>query len=76
MIPLAARAGFRWMATDELIWRARSASCSAAIIADSSSSLNTSNPVQGDAGGAPIACMFRDHALSDLIGFILRRVGG
>ena len=71
MVPLVAAAGFRWMATDEQILartlgadvlarrpRPRRAA-RAALHAVSSSR----------AGGASVACGFRDHALSDLIGF-------
>jgi alpha-amylase/alpha-mannosidase (GH57 family) len=71
MVPLVAQAGFTWMATDELIL---------------ANTLNTTfhrdgrglveqadrlyRPYTVVAGGAEVACGFRDHALSDLIGFV------
>ena len=71
MVPLAAAAGFTWMATDELILartlgidlharRPRPRRAARAAVRAVSSSR---------AGGATVACAFRDHVLSDLIGF-------
>jgi alpha-amylase/alpha-mannosidase (GH57 family) len=70
MVPLAAAAGFRWMATDELIL-ARSAGVN--LSRDAAGQLHQPEhlyaPYRVDAGGSSIACVFRDRALSDLIGF-------
>ena len=70
MVPLAAAAGFTWMATDELIL-ARTVNATFSRDArgqvDHPERLYTAYTVR--AGGASIACAFRDHALSDLIGF-------
>jgi alpha-amylase/alpha-mannosidase (GH57 family) len=70
MVPLVARAGFRWMATDELIL-ARTLGTSFGRDprgqVDQPERLYTPYVVQ--VGGARISCVFRDHALSDLIGF-------
>jgi alpha-amylase/alpha-mannosidase (GH57 family) len=70
MVPLAVQAGFRWMATDELIL-ARTLGIGfnrdGGGHIDQPQRLYTPHIVE--AGGARIGCMFRDHALSDLIGF-------
>ncbi len=71
MVPLAVRAGFRWMATDEEIL-ARSQGIrfarDAAGHVDQPERLYAAYQV--GAGGDGLRCVFRDHALSDLIGFI------
>ncbi len=71
IVPLVAAAGFEWMATDELIL-ARSLETAfrrdAAGRVDQPERLYTSYSVT-TASGAQVACGFRDHALSDLIGF-------
>src|SRR4029077_5440990 len=70
MVPLAAAAGFAWMATDELIL-ARTINATFSRDArghvDHPERLYTAYTVR--AGGGSIACAFRDHVLSDLIGF-------
>lgn len=70
MVPLAAQAGFRWMATDELIL---ARTLGVAFNRDGGGHVDQPQrlytPHIVDAGGARIGCMFRDHALSDLIGF-------
>jgi alpha-amylase/alpha-mannosidase (GH57 family) len=70
MVPLAARAGFSWMATDELIL-ARSLDLT--FQRDGHGQIDQPSrlyqPYRVGAPGADIACAFRDHALSDLIGF-------
>jgi alpha-amylase/alpha-mannosidase (GH57 family) len=70
MVPLAAGAGFRWMATDELIL---ARSLGVALTRDAHGHLQQPEllyrPYRVRAGDASIACMFRDHVLSDLIGF-------
>ena len=70
MIPLVEGAGFQWMATDEMIL-ARSLGITFARDAgghvDQPERLY--KPYIVRAGGSRIACLFRDHSLSDLIGF-------
>jgi alpha-amylase/alpha-mannosidase (GH57 family) len=70
MVPLAAAAGFKWMATDELIL-ARTLGMT--FSRDGQGGLEQAErlyaPYSVAAGGARIACGFRDHVLSDLIGF-------
>ena len=70
MVPLAAAAGFRWMATDELIL-ARTLGTTFARDGHGhvhhAEQLYTSYDVT--AGAAHVSCVFRDHLLSDLIGF-------
>jgi alpha-amylase/alpha-mannosidase (GH57 family) len=71
IVPLAARAGFRWMATDEMIL---GRTLGIDFLRDASGHveqpehLYTSYNVRE--GDATVACVFRDHALSDLIGFV------
>jgi hypothetical protein len=70
IVPLARAAGLEWMATDELIL-ARSLGLS--LTRDGHGHLQQPEtlyrPYQVRAGERDIACLFRDHALSDLIGF-------
>ena len=70
MVPLAARAGFTWMATDEAIL---SRTLNTGLSRDGHGHLEQPEvlyrPYVVRAGGAEIACLFRDHVLSDLIGF-------
>ena len=70
MVPLAAAAGFQWMATDELIL-ARTLGTSfgrdGRALLDRAEKLYRSYAIA--ACGATIGCVFRDHELSDLIGF-------
>jgi alpha-amylase/alpha-mannosidase (GH57 family) len=70
MVPLAADAGFRWMATDEQIL---GRTIGATFGRDGSGQVDQPErlyaPYAIAVGGARIACGFRDHALSDLIGF-------
>jgi alpha-amylase/alpha-mannosidase (GH57 family) len=70
MVPLAAEAGFRWMATDELIL---ARSLNTALTRDGYGHLDQPEtlyrPYLVRAGGREVACLFRDHVLSDLIGF-------
>jgi alpha-amylase/alpha-mannosidase (GH57 family) len=74
IVPLAAQTGFDWMATDELILGRTlgvTLSRDAAGYLDQPERLYT--PYQVTAGDATVACAFRDHALSDLIGFVYAR---
>jgi alpha-amylase/alpha-mannosidase (GH57 family) len=70
MVPLVARAGFRWMATDEAILARTTGQ---AITRDGHGNVEQPEALyRAYAVGAPgstVACGFRDHTLSDLIGF-------
>jgi len=70
VVPLAADAGFRWMATDEVIL---ARSLGQVLTRDASGHLQQPEtlyrPYLVRAGGREVACLFRDHVLSDLIGF-------
>jgi alpha-amylase/alpha-mannosidase (GH57 family) len=70
LIPLVADAGFAWMATDELIL---ARTLGVPLARDSHGHLEQPErlytPYALTTGGATLACAFRDHALSDLIGF-------
>ena len=71
MIPLAVGAGFRWMATDELIL---ARTLDVTLGRDAQGQLEHPEylytPYEVRGGGVTIDCVFRDHALSDLVGFI------
>jgi alpha-amylase/alpha-mannosidase (GH57 family) len=70
MIPLLARYGVRWIATDEEIL---SASTAGAVNRDGKGHVNKPEllyrPYRVCEGDAELRIVFRDHALSDLIGF-------
>jgi alpha-amylase/alpha-mannosidase (GH57 family) len=70
MVPLAQAAGFSWMATDELIL---ARSLGVVLTRDGYGHLQQPEtlyiPYIVRAGEREIACLFRDHVLSDLIGF-------
>ncbi len=70
MAPLAAAAGFAWMATDELIL-ARTLGIT--LRRDGHGHLEQPelmySPYRLQIGSSQISCAFRDHLLSDLIGF-------
>ena len=70
MVPLVARAGFRWMATDETIL---ARSIGRDFTRDGGGHIEQPEvlykPYRVGGGGVSVACGFRDHALSDLIGF-------
>jgi alpha-amylase/alpha-mannosidase (GH57 family) len=70
MVPLVAQAGFEWMATDEQIL---GLSLGITFTRDGRGRVDQPDrlyaPYIIGAGGAQVACGFRDHALSDLIGF-------
>jgi alpha-amylase/alpha-mannosidase (GH57 family) len=70
MVPLVGAAGFKWMATDELIL-ARTLGIT--FSRDGRGQVEQPErlyaPYRVRAGGAAVACAFRDHVLSDLIGF-------
>jgi alpha-amylase/alpha-mannosidase (GH57 family) len=70
MVPLVAAAGLRWMATDELIL-ARTLGLS--FTRDNQGRVEQPErlytPYRVRVGDASVSCLFRDHVLSDLIGF-------
>jgi alpha-amylase/alpha-mannosidase (GH57 family) len=70
IVPLAAGGGFTWMATDELIL---ARTLGATFSRDGRGHVEQPErlyaPYRVRAGGAAVACAFRDHVLSDLIGF-------
>ena len=70
MVPLVARAGFKWMATDEAIL---SRSIGRALTRDSGGNSEQPEdlyrPYRVGASGLTVSCGFRDHTISDLIGF-------
>ncbi len=74
MVPLVAAAGFEWMATDELIL---SRTLGLTFSRDARGHVEQPErlyaPYTVRAGGATVACAFRDHVLSDLIGFTYAR---
>jgi alpha-amylase/alpha-mannosidase (GH57 family) len=74
MVPLAADAGFSWMATDELIL---ARSLGVALTRDAHGHLQQPEtlyqPYSVRVGERSITCLFRDHVLSDLIGFSYAR---
>jgi alpha-amylase/alpha-mannosidase (GH57 family) len=71
MIPLAAQAGYQWMATDELIL---ARTLNTTFHRDDLGRVNQPErlytPYVVAAGGSELSCGFRDHALSDRIGFV------
>jgi alpha-amylase/alpha-mannosidase (GH57 family) len=70
MVPLVAQAGFRWMATDELILaRTLGISLSRDAYGHLDQPQRLYTPYVVRVGQARVSCVFRDHALSDLIGF-------
>jgi len=70
IVPIVAGAGFQWMATDELIL---ARTLNTTFSRDEGGHLEQPErlyaPYQVRAGGAAVACAFRDHGLSDRIGF-------
>jgi len=74
MVPLAIEAGFQWMATDEIIL---SRSLARPLDRVGHDRLEEPEllyrPYRLAAGQTDIVCLFRDHALSDLIGFSYAR---
>jgi alpha-amylase/alpha-mannosidase (GH57 family) len=74
VVELAANAGFRWMATDEAIL---GRTIDRELQRDAHGRLDNPEllyrPYAIRTGASKIACLFRDHALSDLIGFVYAR---
>jgi alpha-amylase/alpha-mannosidase (GH57 family) len=70
MVPLVARAGYRWMATDEeILARTLGRHFSRDVHGHLEQPELLYKPYVVDVGGETVACGFRDHTLSDLIGF-------
>ena len=70
MVPLASQAGFEWMATDEeILGRSLERSLSRNADGHLEQPELLYRPYVVGRGDQAIACGFRDHALSDLIGF-------
>ncbi len=69
IVPLVSSAGFEWMATDELIL-ARSLGFDFGRDGQGLVNLPERLYTSYRVGSSSVACAFRDHALSDLIGFV------
>jgi alpha-amylase/alpha-mannosidase (GH57 family) len=70
IVPLVAAAGFKWMATDELILaRTLGLTFSRDGRGHVEQPERLYKPYVVRAGGTKVACAFRDHVMSDLIGF-------
>ena len=70
MVPLVAQAGLRWMATDEeILARTQRTALTRGGDGQLEEPERLYKPYAVTAGGRSVACGFRDHALSDLIGF-------
>ena len=70
MVPLVARTGLQWMATDEeILARTQRAPLTRGGDGHLDAPERLYMPYVVTAGGHRVACGFRDHALSDLIGF-------
>jgi alpha-amylase/alpha-mannosidase (GH57 family) len=70
VVPLVARAGFRWMATDEeILARTTRHGFSRDDRGNVEQPERLYRPYRVGHSGETVACGFRDHALSDLIGF-------
>ena len=71
VVELAANAGFKWMATDEAIL---GRTLDSEFTRDAQGRLDNPEPLYRAyavrAGSNQIACLFRDHVLSDRIGFV------
>jgi alpha-amylase/alpha-mannosidase (GH57 family) len=71
IVPLVEASGFRWMATDEMIL---GRTLGVNFTRDARGLVEQPDqlylPYRVRAGGASVACMFRDHVLSDRIGFV------
>ncbi len=71
IVPLVAAAGFRWMATDEMILaRTLGVTFSRDARGHVEQPDQLYSPYLVRAGGSSVACLFRDHVLSDRIGFV------
>ena len=76
MVPLVAKAGFSWMATDEqILARTLGTSFTRDDYGHSEHPQRLYRPYAVKAGGAQVGCVFRDHVLSDRDRVRLRRMG-
>ncbi len=70
IVPLLGEAGIEWMATDEVIL---GRSLGVAFTRDGAGNVEQPEvlyrPYRVRAGGREVTCLFRDHVISDLIGF-------
>jgi len=70
MVPLVLRAGLRWMASDEeILGKTRGAAFTRDAAGHVSEPEALYRPYRVGGEGQAVACGFRDHRLSDLIGF-------
>ena len=69
MVPSAAAAGFKWMATDELILARTLGINFHRDTGQVDQPERLYRPYEIRVGGSTVSCLFRDHSLSDLIGF-------
>jgi alpha-amylase/alpha-mannosidase (GH57 family) len=70
MVPLVADAGFQWMATDEVILgRSRGVSFTRDGAGNVEQPEVLYRAYKVRVGGRDVRCLFRDHVISDLIGF-------
>jgi len=70
IVPIVARAGFTWMATDEqILGRTLGVDFARDAGGHVAQPERLYTPYRLAAGGAEVSCAFRDHALSDRIGF-------
>jgi alpha-amylase/alpha-mannosidase (GH57 family) len=71
IVPLVAEAGFEWMASDELIL---ARTLGSGLTRDRDGHLDEPErlyrPYAVEGHGARVSCLFRDHVLSDQIGFV------
>ncbi|MCE9583930.1 MAG: glycoside hydrolase [Planctomycetes bacterium] len=73
MVPLAEEAGFRWMATDEGVLEA---SLGMSFRRDAQGAAANARELYAPwQAGEKMSAVFRDHALSDLVGFEYKRAG-
>jgi alpha-amylase/alpha-mannosidase (GH57 family) len=71
MVPLVSRAGFSWMATDEqILARSLGLTFSRDPYGHVEQPELLYRPYTVQVGGSSVSCVFRDHVLSDRIGFV------
>lgn len=77
MIPLLAQHGIRWIATDEgILSQATQGFVSRDAHGHARNPSHLYRPYRVHAGDHELGIVFRDHALSDMIGFHYQRAGG
>jgi alpha-amylase/alpha-mannosidase (GH57 family) len=71
IVPLVSKAGFSWMATDEqILARSLGLTFSRDAYGHVEQPDRLYRPYTVRVGGASVSCVFRDHVLSDRIGFV------